>query len=162
MYRYMLRKKGRFLLFLVLLVICLMESLVSFVGAAAICIALQPAVLILMVFLALLSMWVTRLTTAPLEKSMEGFVEAAVEQAGLKELADSLQEGLSTLIGENGKNFSGGEKQRLGLARALLRKSRVLLLDEFTANLDKETAKKLESRILALEGCLTITVTHRL
>lgn len=96
------------------------------------------------------------------EKYTRQEIEAAVEQAGLKELVDSLPEGLSTMMGENGKNFSGGEKQRLSLARALLRKSKVLLLDEFTANLDKETARKLEARILALGGCLVITVTHRL
>ena len=96
------------------------------------------------------------------EKYTRQEIEAAVEQAGLKELVDSLPEGLSTMIDEDGKNFSGGEKQRLSLARALLRKSKVLLLDEFTANLDKETARRLESRILALEGCLVIVVTHRL
>ena len=89
-------------------------------------------------------------------------IEAALEQAGLKELVDSLPEGLSTMVEENGKNFSGGEKQRLSLARALLRKSRVLLLDEFTANLDKETAEKIEAQVIGLKDCLIITVTHRL
>lgn len=89
-------------------------------------------------------------------------IEAALEQAGLKELVDSLSEGLSTMVEENGKNFSGGEKQRLSLARALLRKSRVLLLDEFTANLDKETAEKIETQVMGLKDCLIITVTHRL
>lgn len=89
-------------------------------------------------------------------------IEAALEQAGLKELVDSLPEGLSAMVEENGKNFSGGEKQRLSLARALLRKSRVLLLDEFTANLDKETAEKIEEQVMGLKDCLIITVTHRL
>ncbi len=89
-------------------------------------------------------------------------IEAALEQAGLKELVDSLPEGLSTMVEENGKNFSGGEKQRFSLARALLRKSRVLLLDEFTANLDKETAEKIEEQVMGLKDCLIITVTHRL
>ncbi len=89
-------------------------------------------------------------------------VESAVEQAGLAELVASLPEGLSTTAGENGRNFSGGERQRLSLARALLRKNRVLLLDEFTANLDRETARKIEERIMRLDDCLTITVTHRL
>lgn len=89
-------------------------------------------------------------------------VESAVEQAGLAELVASLPEVLSTTAGENGRNFSGGERQRLSLARALLRKSRVLLLDEFTANLDRETARKIEERIMRLDDCLTITVTHRL
>ncbi len=89
-------------------------------------------------------------------------VESAVEQAGLAQLVASLPEGLSTMIGENGRNFSGGEKQRLSLARALLRKSRVLLLDEFTANLDRETARKIEERIMDFDDQLVITVTHRL
>ncbi len=89
-------------------------------------------------------------------------IEAALEQAGLKPLIDSLPEGLSTVISENGKNFSGGERQRLSLARALLRKSRILLLDEFTANLDKETAARIEDELLQRTDCLTITVTHHL
>ena len=89
-------------------------------------------------------------------------IEAALEQAGLKGLVDSLPEGLSAMVEENGKNFSGGEKQRFSLARALLRKSRVLLLDEFTANLDKETAEKIEAQVMGLKDCLIITVTHRL
>ena len=89
-------------------------------------------------------------------------IEAALEQAGLKGLVDSLPEGLSAMVEENGKNFSGGEKQRFSLARALLRKSRVLLLDEFTANLDKETAEKIEEQVMGLKDCLIITVTHRL
>ena len=85
-------------------------------------------------------------------------IEAALEQAGLKELVDSLPEGLSAMV----ENFSGGEKQRLSLARALLKKSRVLLLDEFTANLDKETAEKIEKQVMKLKDCLIITVTHHL
>ena len=89
-------------------------------------------------------------------------IEAVLEQAGLKGLVDSLPEGLSAMVEENGKNFSGGEKQRFSLARALLRKSRVLLLDEFTANLDKETAEKIEEQVMGLKDCLIITVTHRL
>ncbi len=88
-------------------------------------------------------------------------IEAALNQAGLKELVDSLPEGLSTMVEENGKNFSGGEKQRFSLARALLRKSRVLLLDEFTTNLDKETAEKIEEQVMGLKDCLIITVTHQ-
>ena len=88
-------------------------------------------------------------------------IEAAIEQAGLKALVDSLPEGLATVINENGKNFSGGEKQRISLARALLRKSRILLLDEFTANLDEKTAREVEEQVLGLKGCLVIAVTHQ-
>lgn len=89
-------------------------------------------------------------------------IEKALEQAGLKALIDSLPEGISTVISENGKNFSGGEKQRISLARVLLRKKRILLLDEFTAHLDEQTAKEVEGRLLAERDCLVITVTHRL
>lgn len=96
------------------------------------------------------------------EKYTRQDVESALEQAGLSEFAASLPEGLSTMAGENGRNLSGGEKQRLSLARALLRRNKVLLLDEFTANLDRETAEKIEEKIMELEECLVIAVTHRL
>lgn len=96
------------------------------------------------------------------EKYTPQEIEAALQQAGLKELVDSLPDGLFTMVSENGKNFSGGEKQRLSLARALLRKSKVLLLDEFTANLDKETAEKIQEQVMSIKGCLVINVTHHL
>ena len=89
-------------------------------------------------------------------------VEQALEQAGLKGLMDSLPEGIETEISENGKNFSGGEKQRISLARVLLGKKKILLLDEFTAHLDRQTAREIEGRLLEEEGCLVIAVTHHL
>ena len=89
-------------------------------------------------------------------------IDRAVEEAGLKDFIDSLPEGILTMVEENGKNFSGGEKQRISLARAILRKSSVLLLDEFTANLDQLTAKEIEQRLLLQKDCLIIGVTHRL
>lgn len=85
----------------------------------------------------------------------------AVERAGLKETVAALPEGLDTLLCENGSNLSGGERQRIGLARAILRNARVLLLDEFTANLDQETARELEDYILSMTNRTIITVTHR-
>lgn len=89
-------------------------------------------------------------------------IDRAVEEAGLKDFIDSLPEGILTMVEENGKNFSGGEKQRISLARAILRKSSVLLLDEFTASLDQLTAKEIEQRLLLRKDCLLIAVTHRL
>lgn len=89
-------------------------------------------------------------------------IDRAVEEAGLKGFVDSLPEGILTMVEENGKNFSGGEKQRISLARAILRKSSVLLLDEFTASLDQLTAKEIEQRLLLRKDCLLIAVTHRL
>ncbi len=91
----------------------------------------------------------------------QGDLEDVSARTGLKQLVTSLPDGLETLIYENGSNFSGGEKQRIGLARALLRNSRILLLDEFTANLDPGIAKELEDGILGMEGKTVITVTHQ-
>ena len=89
-------------------------------------------------------------------------IEKALEQAGLKALIDSLPEGTGTRISENGKNFSGGEKQRISLARVLLQKKKILLLDEFTAHLDEQTAGEIEGRLLAEKDCMVLTVTHHL
>lgn len=89
-------------------------------------------------------------------------VERALEQAGLKALVDSLPEGTATMVSENGKNFSGGERQRFSLARVLLQGKKILLLDEFTAHLDGQTAREIEGRLLAGKDCTVITVTHRL
>lgn len=88
-------------------------------------------------------------------------ISDVIERTGLKNLVASLPEGLETTIQENGSNFSGGEKQRIGLARALLRNSQVLLLDEFTANLDPVIAQELEDNILKRKDKTIITVTHQ-
>ncbi len=89
-------------------------------------------------------------------------IEKALEQAGLRKLIASLPEGIRTVVSENGKNFSGGERQRFALARVLLQEKRILLLDEFTAHLDERTVREIEGRLLAEEECMVITVTHRL
>ena len=64
--------------------------------------------------------------------------------------------------GENGKGLSGGEKQRISIARSLLKKSSVLLADEITAALDAQTARQVSSDILSLEGITRIVITHAL
>ena len=89
-------------------------------------------------------------------------VNEAIREAGLSQLVASLPEGISTVIDENGKNFSGGEKQRFSLARVLLRNKKVLLFDEFTASMDEPTAKEIEGRLLTRGDCMIVTVTHRL
>ncbi len=88
-------------------------------------------------------------------------ISDVVEQTGLKKMVAALPEGIETMVHENGSNFSGGEKQRIGLARALLRNSQVLLLDEFTANLDPDIAQELEDNILKRKDKTIITVTHQ-
>lgn len=66
------------------------------------------------------------------------------------------------LCGENGKGLSGGEKQRISVARSLLKRSSVLLADEITAALDAKTAHGVSSDILDLEGITRIVITHSL
>lgn len=85
-------------------------------------------------------------------------VDHAIHQAGLTALIH--QQGGNYLCGENGVNISGGEKQRISIARCLLRKNPVLLVDEATASLDKETARHVFDAILNLHGLTRILVTH--
>lgn len=70
-------------------------------------------------------------------------------------------EALDAVISENGTNLSGGEKKRLSLARALLRQTQVLILDEPLANLDSETANRIEDLLLSIEDRLVLIVSHQ-
>lgn len=87
-------------------------------------------------------------------------VEAAMRQAGLAQLIHS--HGKDYICGENGNALSGGEKQRISIARALLRKTSVLLMDEATAALDEITANEIMNTILSMKNMTGIIVTHRL
>ena len=87
-------------------------------------------------------------------------LDEAIRRAHLRELLDA--RGADYLCGENGKGLSGGEKQRVSIARSLLKKSSVLLVDEATAALDVQTAHQVSSDILDLTGVTRIVVTHSL
>ena len=88
-------------------------------------------------------------------------VETAVRAAGLAEFIAALPEGYETQVGEQGMQLSGGERQRLAIARALLHNAPILLLDEPTAHLDKETEERvLETIWQAAGGRSILLITH--
>ena len=98
---------------------------------------------------------ITMFTDFPREE-----VDRAIELSGLSKLI--AERGEDYLCGENGSGLSGGEKQRISIARSLLKKSRVLLVDEATAALDAQTAFQVSNAILDLTDLTRIVVTHSL
>jgi ATP-binding cassette subfamily B protein len=89
-------------------------------------------------------------------------LEHAARQAQIHHFIASLPEGFDTIVGERGLSLSAGERQRLALARALLRDPRVLILDEPTSALDRETATNLRDTLReAFEGRTVLIITHR-
>jgi ATP-binding cassette, subfamily C, bacterial CydD len=90
-------------------------------------------------------------------------VEEAAERAGLTEVIQSLPHGFETIIGEGGRSLSGGQEQRIALARAFLSNRPIIMLDEPTAHLDIETEYELKETMLQLfRGKLVFFATHRL
>ncbi|WP_236238892.1 ABC transporter ATP-binding protein [Streptomyces sp. CC228A] len=90
-------------------------------------------------------------------------IEAAAKAAQIHDHIASLPDGYDTLVGERGYRFSGGEKQRLALARTILRDPPVLILDEATSALDTRTEHAVQQAVDELsEGRTTITIAHRL
>ncbi len=91
----------------------------------------------------------------------EGQVWRAVEEADLRSSVESFPERLETLIGERGVTLSGGQKQRATLARGLIRRAPVLLLDDCFSSVDTETERHILDRLRALRGATTVIVSHR-
>jgi ATP-binding cassette subfamily B protein len=90
-------------------------------------------------------------------------LEAAARAAQIHDLVASLPDGYDTVVGERGYRFSGGEKQRIAIARTILRNPPVLLLDEATSALDNETERAVQAALDRLaEGRTTIAIAHRL
>jgi ATP-binding cassette subfamily B protein len=90
-------------------------------------------------------------------------IEAAARAARIHDLIASLPEGYDTVVGERGYRFSGGEKQRIAIARTILRNPPVLVLDEATSALDTQTERAVQAALDELaEGRTTIAIAHRL
>jgi len=90
-------------------------------------------------------------------------VERAAEAAMIHDVIAGLPDGYDTVVGERGYRFSGGEKQRIAIARTILRNPPILVLDEATSALDTETERLVQEALDTLaEGRTTITIAHRL
>lgn len=87
--------------------------------------------------------------------------DRAVFKSGLSEFINSLESKENSNIGENGCNVSGGEKQRISMARSLIRNTPILVLDEATASLDNDTSLKIENTLLSIPNITLIIVSHR-
>ncbi len=90
-------------------------------------------------------------------------IAAAARAAALGELLDALPQGLDTLVGERGIKLSGGERQRVAVARALLKRPRLVILDEATSALDSASEARVRAGLAALcRGVTTLVIAHRL
>ena len=96
-------------------------------------------------------------------EATETDLRSALEQAQILPLIDALPDGLDTLVGERGYRLSGGEKQRIALARLLLKAPRIVVLDEATAHLDSESEAAVQRALATtLHGRTSIVIAHRL
>jgi ABC-type multidrug transport system fused ATPase/permease subunit len=99
----------------------------------------------------------------PSEVATDELVMSALKVAHLEDFVDELPQGLDTQVGERGAKISGGQRQRLGIARAMFTRPHLLVLDEATSSLDGETEANISDAIHALRGSTTVVmIAHRL
>ena len=95
-----------------------------------------------------------------LKDTKEEKLNEAIRRAGLTSFVENLPQGLETVIEDNGRNISGGERSRIAIARALLNESEIFILDEAFQSLDYETARAIERTILDLPELTVVNVSH--
>lgn len=93
------------------------------------------------------------------EDFSEREIQNALLKSGIRDYVDNLPEGLDTMILENGKNLSGGQAQRIAIARAVIRNKKILIVDEGTTGLDVDTAERIMSDLLNMDA-MVIIITH--
>jgi ABC-type multidrug transport system fused ATPase/permease subunit len=99
----------------------------------------------------------------PLKEATDELVMGALKVAHLDEFVSNLPQGIDTQVGERGARISGGQRQRLGIARAMFTRPQLLVLDEATSSLDGETEASISDAIQALRGSTTVVIiAHRL
>jgi len=89
-------------------------------------------------------------------------IDKAINESQISEFLNSLPEKIDTQVIDNGKNISGGEAQRISLARAFIKKSQILLLDEATSALDAITAYEVEKTVLDLKNVTVLAISHKI
>ena len=89
-------------------------------------------------------------------------IKIALEISGVNKFLYKLENGLEYSVGENGKNISGGEKQRIAIARSIIQNTPILVIDEGTSSLDNKTAYDIEDKLLDQEDLTIITITHKI
>ena len=90
-------------------------------------------------------------------------IDAAASAAALKDFIEALPDGYATLVGERGLKLSGGEKQRIAIARAILKRPRIFIFDEATSALDSATEQAVQAALAAIsKDTTTIVIAHRL
>ena len=86
-------------------------------------------------------------------------IDDVIKMCGVDKIIEEVSEGINYIVGEDGSNLSGGQKQRIILARAMIRKTKVIIMDEGTSAMDEKTSKVIENAILSQDVTL-ISITH--